>query len=319
VRGVFLDKYPLDLGDVDFSSIETLVPELTFYDRTAPEAVAERIRGVELVILNKVNLTGELMRGADALKLVVLSATGTDNVDLETARELGITVCNCRGYATTAVAQHTFALILALFTRLMDYDRAVRAHNWQHARQFCLLDYPIRELAGCRLGIVGYGELGHTVAHIAGAFNMEVVVAERPGSTSTREGRVAFDEVLTSADVITLHCPLTPDTREIIDMAALESMRSDAFLVNTARGALVAEQDLADALRGGVLAGAAVDVLSQEPPNGDNPLLADDIPNLIVTPHSAWGSLESRQRSANQMAESIQGFQNGQVVRAVTG
>jgi glycerate dehydrogenase len=258
------------------------------------------------------------LTAARQLRLICVAATGTNNVDLEAAARLGITVCNCQGYSPPSVVQHVFALLLALFTRLPDYHKAVGLGRWQQAEQFCLLDYPIRELAGKTLGIVGYGELGKGVAQLAKAFAMQVLIAQRPGTLEPEEGRIPLPALLPQVDVLTLHCPLTPDTQGLIGEWELALMRRDAVLINTARGGIVDETALAKALRRSALGGAGVDVLSEEPPVHGNPLLAGDIPNLIVTPHSAWGSHESRQRLVEQLVENVQGFVTGHPLRVVT-
>ena len=315
---VFLDSASLDLGDLDFSSLRAAAREqLQLYPSTLPEQVAERIADAEIVISNKVRLDAALIANAPKLRFINVSATGTNNVDLVAARARGIPVSNCRGYGTAAVAQHVFTLLLNLATRMPDYHAAVRAGKWQHAQQFCLLDYPIRELAGMTLGIVGYGELGQAVAQLAHAFGMQVLIAQRPGTTHSEPGRIALSELLPQVDVLTLHCPLTPETQGLIGAAQLRLMRPSAFLINAARGGIVDEQALADALRHGQLAGAGVDVLSSEPPVQGNPLLAEDIPNLIVTPHCAWGSREARQRMLEQLAENIRAFYAGSLLRVV--
>lgn len=319
MRAVMLDSRPLDVGGLDFSPLRVVVDDLACYDATAPEAVRERIAGREIVLVNKVVLGRDLLTEASpTLKLICLLATGTDNVDLEAAAELGMTVCNCRAYGTAAVTQHVFALMLSLFTRVHHYAADVTRGKWRHAANFCFLDHPIRELAGKRLGIVGYGELGRSVAAVAQAFGMEVRLAARPCSQpDAREHRVALDALLPEVDVLSLHCPLTPDTRHLIGARALERMRCEAVLINTARGGLVDAAALADALRGGRIGGAGIDVLEREPPRQGDPLLAADIPNLIVTPHCAWGSGEARQRIVEQTAENIRAFQSGRPLRAV--
>lgn len=316
-KGVFLDKYPLDLGDVDLGPLCATLEYFELFDRTTPDQVARRIDDADVVVVNKVVLTGELMRAAKRLKLVCLAATGTNNVDLELAQELGITVCNCRAYATASVVQHTITLLLALATRIIDYYDAVRSRAWQRTDAFCVLDYPIRELDGKTLGIVGYGELGRGVARLAEALGMRVLVARRPGSDDDRDWRLPLEELLPQVDVLSLHCPLTPETRGLIGARELELMPSSAFLINTARGGIVDETAMVDALRAGEIAGAAFDVLTEEPPKAGNPLLQPDIPNLIVTPHSAWGSREARQRAADQVTENVQRYLEGDPVRVV--
>ena len=315
--GAFLDRNTLDCGDLDFSVLDAQLPELTYYPATLPDQVAERIAQAEVVISNKVMLDAAAIQQAPRLRLICIAATGVNNVDLAAAEAAGITVCNCRGYGSPAVVQHVFALLLALYTRLPDYHQAVRAGRWQRASQFCLLDYPIRELADKTLGIVGYGELGRGVARVAEAFGMRVLLAQRPGAIEPEEGRLPLPVLLPQVDVLSLHCPLTPETRGLIGAWELALMRRDAVLINTARGGLVDEAVLADALRKGALGGAGIDVLSLEPPTDGNPLLAPDIPNLIITPHSAWGSRESRQRLLEQLAENVREYQLGQPVRVV--
>lgn len=315
--GVFLDQDSLGCDDLDFGAIDRVLPDWRYYPATAPEEVAARIAEAEVVISNKVVLDAATLRKARRLELICIAATGVNNVDLAAATEQGVTVCNCRGHVTPAVVQHVYALLLALYTRLPEYRRAVRGGHWQRASQFCLLDFPIRELAGKAMGIVGYGELGRGVARVAEAFGMRVLRAQRPGTVEPEEGRVPLPILLPQVDVLSLHCPLTPETRGLIGAWELALMRRDAILINTARGGLVDEALLAEALRLGALGGAGVDVLSLEPPVAGNPLLAPDIPNLIVTPHCAWGSRESRQRLVEQLAENVRGYLDGVPVRVV--
>ena len=316
--GVFLDRDSLDCGDLDFNGIDRILPDLRYYPATAPDQVAARIAEAEVVISNKVMLDAAALHHAPRLRLICIAATGLNNVDLAAATSRGVTVCISRGYGTAAVVQHVFALLLALVTRLSDYWQAVRDGRWRQASQFCLLDFPIRELAGKTLGIVGHGELGRGVARVAEAFGMRVLIAQRPGAVEEeQDGRVPLSILLPQVDVLSLHCPLTPETRGLIGAWELALMRRDAILINTARGGLVDEALLADALRQGALGGAGVDVLSLEPPVAGNPLLAPDIPNLIVTPHCAWGSCESRQRLVGQLVENIAGFLSGAPMRVV--
>lgn len=312
-----LDRLPLDRGDLDFAPIRATVDQLVCHDATAPGEIADRLAGFDVVLVNKVQLDRAALAAADRLKLVVVMATGTNNVDIDACRDLGISVCNCRGYATPAVVQHVTALLTALATRWHDYDAAIRRGDWQRSGTFCLLDYPIAELAGRRLGIVGHGELGRGVARVAEALGMTVLVAERHGAADIRPRRLSFDAVLAQADALTLHCPLTEATRHLIDADALAAMPEHALLINTARGGLVDEAALAHALRAGEIGGAAIDVFSREPPPADHPLLAENIPNLIITPHSAWGSLEARRRLVAQLAENLLAFRDGAPIRLV--
>lgn len=314
---VLLDRETLDLGDLDLSDLERAAGGLTSYDRTTPEQVVERIGTASVVIVNKVVLNAEVLEACPSIRLICVIATGVNNIDTAAAAERGITVVNCRAYGTESVAQHTLTLMLALATSLMPYRDAVRAGRWEQAPNFCFLDYPIVELAGRALLIVGHGELGSAVGRLAEAFGMTVLIAERPGATTARPGRVLFEEAVRDADVVSLHCPLTDETRNLIDADVLRAMKPSAFVINTARGGIVNEDDLANALRRGDIAGAGMDVLTQEPPRAGNPLLADDIPNLIVTPHSAWGSRTARQRIVDQTVENIESWRRGETTRVV--
>jgi glycerate dehydrogenase len=311
MSGIFLDKLSLDRGDLDLSALEASLPDWVVYDETVPAQVHERIKDAEVVISNKVMLDWSALNTAKNLKLICIAATGSNNVDLATAKELGIHVCNVRSYATPSVVQHVFGLILALSTHLNSYQKAVEEGRWQKSTQFCLLDYPIHEIAGKKLGIVGYGELGKAVTRVAIAFGMQVLIAQRPGTDTLEEGRLHLNDLLETVDVLSLHCPLTEATRGLIGVAELALMKNEAILINTARGGIVDETALAEALRSGQLGGAGVDVLSEEPPVDENPLLQDDIPNLIVTPHIAWASRESRQRLVDELEKNIQAWCSG--------
>ena len=309
-RGVLLDLATINRGDVDLTALRGACDAWTLHEHTSREQTGGRIAGAEVVVTNKVVLDRDHLRSTPSLSLVCVAATGTNNVDLEAARELGIAISNVTAYATPAVVQHVFALMLAHATRLAEYQQAVRDGAWARSDQFCLLDYPIRELASLTLGIVGYGELGRGVAKVAEAFGMQVLVAQRPGGPA-EPGRLPLPDLLPRVDVLSLHCPLTETTRNLIGADELALMRPDALLINTARGGIVDERALADALRRGVIGGAAVDVLTVEPPRDGNPLLDPSIPNLIVTPHTAWASRESRQRLIDEVAENIRAFSGG--------
>lgn len=318
LNGVLLDLATIDQGDLDLSPLDRVCGAWRHYPQTEPTQIQEHLGNAQIAVTNKVALDRAALASARSLRLVCIAATGTNNVDLNAARERGIAVANVVRYATPAVVQHVFALILALTTRLPEYQRAVASGAWQQHERFCLMDYPIRELAGRTLGILGYGELGQAVARVAEAFGMQVLVAQRPGGAA-REGRVALDELLPRVDVLSLHCPLTQSTRGLIGARELGLMRHDALLINTARGGIVDESALAEALRSGTLGGAGIDVLSSEPPRGGNPLLAPDIPNLIVTPHIAWASREARQRVVLEIAANIEDFLAGIVRNRVEG
>lgn len=313
---VFLDQASLDQHDLDFNALQAVFNQVTFYDSTSAEQLLARVHQLEVIITNKVVISAALMVQCPHLKLILISATGSNNVDLQAAKQQGIVVCNCQGYGTAAVAQHSLMLMLNLATSFVRYQQAIQEGKWQQSSQFCLLDYPIVELSGKTLGIVGYGELGQAVAHLARAFGMKVLVAQLP-QRPIQEGRIAFSDVLSQVDFLSLHCPLTEETRHLIDESAFKQMKKTAFLINCARGGIVNEQALLNALQNGEIAGAATDVLSVEPPKAGNILLDAHLPNLLITPHSAWGSVDARQRIVQQMVENTQAFLQGQPIRQV--
>jgi glycerate dehydrogenase len=311
MHSIFLDYATVSFnGDLDPGALRRAMPGLELRPHTAQASVADAVAGKEVVLVNKLRLTREIIERTPTLKLIALAATGTNNIDLEAAREHGVAVCNLRDYCTASVVQHVLGTLLLLTQRLREYDALVRSGAWGRGEQFCLLDFPIRELTGRRLGIVGYGALGKGVAHAAAALGLDVLIANRPGGPRL-PGRLDLDEMLPQVDVLSLHCPLTPATQGMIGAAALARMKPDAVLINTARGALIDSQALANALRAGGLGGAAIDVLPQEPPVHGNPLLAGDIPNLIVTPHIAWAAREARQRCLDEMAANVEDFRRG--------
>ena len=259
MKAVFLDQHSLDQQDLDFSALEAVFDEWVMYPQTASEQVLERIRDADVVISNKVLLNAQALKQNPQLKLILISATGTNNVDLVQAKAQGIVVCNCQAYGTSAVAQHTLMLMLALSTSVIQYNQAVKQGQWNQSSQFCLLDFPIVELAGKTLGIVGYGELGKAVAKLAEAFGMKVLIGALPKRAQQLD-RVAFQDLIGQVDYLSLHCPLTEDTRDLIDADVFDAMKPTAFLINCARGGIVNEQALVDALKQGKIAGAATDV-----------------------------------------------------------
>jgi len=321
LRAVFLDFGTVSHGDLDTTRLEQVLPGITLYPTSTDAEVDERIAGCEFILTNKLNISRARMRAVPGLRLIGLTATGTNNVDLAAARELGIAVCNIRDYCTVSVAQHVLGVMLALTHRLREYHQAAVDGTWARSEQFTVPGAPIRELTGKVLGIVGFGTLGKAVAKAAqAALGMRVLVARRPGTPAERDAdtatsagpvRVSLDELLRTADVLSLHCPLTPATTGMIGRDELALMKPDALLINTARGALVDLDALVAALRGGDLGGAAIDVLPQEPPIGGSPLFAPGIPNLIVTPHVAWAALEARQRAVDELALNIGDFLRG--------
>jgi len=280
------------------------------HERTPDAEVAARIEGFQVVLANKAVLDRRAIAGNRQLRLIALTATGTNNVDTAAAREAGVAVCNLRDYCTPSVVQHVFALLLALTHRLAGYQALVRSGRWQEAGQFSVFDHPIRELEGRVFGIVGFGALGRGVARVAEAFGMQVQLANRPGGPPA-DGRHDLDAMLPRLDVLSLHCPLTEATRGLVSRERLARMKPDAVLINTARGALVDAPALADALRAGRLGGAGIDVLEREPPPADHPLLDPAIPNLILTPHVAWAAREARQRCLDELALNVESFLAG--------
>jgi len=311
LKAVFLDYETVDAGDLDPSRLLRAIPGLQLLAATRQEDVAARIAGHEVVILNKLRIDRALIAATPTLRLIALAATGTNNVDLVAAREHGVAVCNISDYCTPSVAQHVLGVILALTHRTAEYSRAAVDGTWARSAQFTVLDWPIRELAGRVLGVVGWGVLGQAAARACeAALGMRVLVANRVGAPP-QPGRIALDELLPQVDVLTLHCPLTPQTTGMIGARELALMKRDALLVNTARGALVDLAALAAALRDGRLGGAAIDVLPQEPPVDGSPLFAAGLPNLIVTPHVAWAARESRQRAIDQIAANAEDFLRG--------
>lgn len=311
MRSVFLDYATVShAGDLDPSRLTCVLPGLELRPQTAQADVGSAIAGAGVVLVNKLRIGAEEIAATPTLRLIALAATGTNNVDLEIARERGVAVSNLRDYCTASVVQHVIGTLLLLTHRLREYDALVRSGAWQKGEQFCLIEYPIRELAGRRFGIVGHGTLGRAVGRAAQAFGMELAIANRPGG-APQAGRVDLDALLPTVDVLSLHCPLTPATDGLIGARRLALMKPDAVLINTARGALVDSAALAAALRAGRLGGAAIDVLPKEPPVDGDSLLAPDIPNLIVTPHIAWGAREARQRCIDEMAANVEDFLRG--------
>ena len=312
MRAVFLDYGTVAAGgDLDPARLRAVLPGLEFYDTTADAELDARIAGAAVVLHNKAQITRARILANPALRLVALTATGTNNVDLEAAREREVAVCNIADYCTASVVQHVFAVLLALTHRLREYDRALKAGAWERADRHPAPAFPVRELAGRTFGIVGYGTLGRGVARIAEAFGMQVLVAARAG-TAPAAGRLELAALLPRVDVLSLHCPLTPATRHLIGARELALMKPDAVLINTARGGLVDVAALAAALRAARLGGAAIDVLEEEPPLHGSPLLAPDLVNLIATPHSAWAAREARQRAIDELAANVEAFLRGQ-------
>jgi glycerate dehydrogenase len=292
--------------------------ELLSYENTQPNEVAQRIADADIVITNKVKLSAEALQHASKLKLVAVAATGTDNIDLKACAQRGITVSNVRNYAGNTVPEHTFALMFALRRSICSYRESVKAGRWQQSGQFCFFDYPVRDLAGSTLGIIGDGVLGNAVATIGRALGMNVLFSAFKGRSGQGSLYTPFDEVLARADIITLHCPLNAHSRNMLGFEEFAKMARKPLIINTARGGLVDEAALATALRSGQISGAGFDVVSTEPPAADHPFMALlDLPNFILTPHVAWASLEAIQGLADQLVDNVEAFVRGEPVNVV--
>jgi glycerate dehydrogenase len=282
------------------------------HGETLPANVVERLHHATIAICNKLPLREAELSELPHLKLIAVAATGVDNIDLDYCRTRGLAVCNTRGYAVHSLPEHVLTLMLALRRNLIAYRQEVNDGRWQTSKQFCLLDHPIHDLHDSTLGIIGYGVLGRAMERLARAVGMRILISERRHSPSIRSGRTAFEKVLEQSDVITLHCPLTDETRDLIARPELARMKPSALLINTARGGLVNEVDLIEALKNGVIAGAGFDVLSREPPREGNPLLDLRQANFILTPHVAWASDEAMQALADQLIDNLEAFVQGE-------
>jgi len=318
MKCVLVDRDSLDKGDLDFSCLARHVSNIEIHKHVANEQLLDLINNADIVISNKVILDRQTLSACENLKLICVAATGTNNIDIQAASELGIAVSNARAYATPSVTEHVFALILNLMRNLTDYQVAACDGHWSGSHEFCYIEKPIVELSGKVLGIVGYGELGKAVARLARAFGMTVLISQRPGVSGLTEGRLSLVDMLPQIDVLTLHCPLDVNTANLIDIKMLKLMKPEAILINTARGGIINEDDLVEALSNGFIAGAGIDVLEKEPPDVDNVLLNQAGLNLVITPHVAWASRESRQRLVVEICKNIESFNTGKVRNAVT-
>ncbi len=320
MRAAFLDYDTLGPDDIDNSGLITELPGIALYGMTQPGQLEERIATTEIVIVNKVKLDAAAIVKATQLKLICVAATGTDNVDLSAARVRGITVCNIRNYCTASVVQQVFSFILELTQRTGAWQGLIARGAWQQSEQFCMLDFRSRELQGKTLGIVGTGTLGTAVANVAAAFGMKVIAAQLPGRTDENSiiPKLPWNDFLSECDVISLHCPLNEATENLIDAAALDRMRFDALLINTARGGLVDSAALMHALKNGELGGAGIDVLPVEPPVNGDPLLDTRLPNLLITPHVAWAGAEARQRALDNIVDCVRAFKLGEPLNSLT-
>ncbi len=293
---VNLDGYTITMEDLNWKSLENL-GEYVYYERTPEDKIAERIAGATAIFTSKCKITRELMEGASELKFIGVIATGFDNIDIEAARDLGIAVCNVPAYSTLSVAQHTFALILEITNNVGLHNQLVQKGKWTGNKDFCFVEQPIPQLSDMSLGIIGYGNIGKKVAEIAKAFGMTVNVYSQD------------KEATVKSDFISLHCPATAENKGFINKEFISNMKDGAVIINTARGSLINESDLAEALKSGKLRAAACDVLSSEPPEKDNALLG--LPNLLVTPHIAWATKTARNTITQVSADNLKSFLNG--------
>jgi glycerate dehydrogenase len=314
---VVLDGYTVNPGDLDWQPVLNH-GECTFFDRTAPEEIPDRVRDADIVLTNKTKLDQAAIASAPRLRYIGVMATGYNVVDLETARARGIVVTNVPSYSTSSTAQGTIALLLELTNHVGHHDRSVHEGRWSKSPDFCYWEKPIHELSGMILGVVGWGQIGRSVATVAASLGMSILVASRSQRRSPADPAFSFamlPDLLAQADVVTLHCPLTEDTKGLINTGTLEAMKRSALLLNTARGGLIIEEDLANALNTGVIAGAGLDVLTMEPPDGTSTLLTAR--NCIITPHNHWASASSRKRLIKQAAANIQAYRSNQPINTV--
>lgn len=304
---VFLDRSTLTVPLRTISQPHRWVE----YEATHPDETAIRLKDAAVAIVNKVQITEEILQQAPQIKLVAVAATGYNNVDLAACKKHGVTVCNVRNYALAGVPEHALMLMLALKRQLLAYRTDIQAGAWQKSASFCLLNHPLHDLNGSTLTIIGGGALGQAMARLGKAMGMQVIFAEHKGATETRHGYIPFEEALARADVLSLHCPLNQNTAGLIGARELALMKPNAVLINTGRGGIVDEAALVEALQAGQLGGAGVDVLTEEPPRNGNPLLDVALPNLIVTPHVAWASVETVQQLADQLIGNVEAFLDG--------
>lgn len=311
---VILDGYTLNPGDLDWEPLQKL-GNVTIYDRSDENQIVARAKEADAVLVNKVVLSEKILSQLPNLKYIGVMATGYNNVDIPATRKTGITVTNVKAYSAASAAQHTFALLLSLVNRIETHSQSVFKGEWVNSQDFSYTKSSLTELAGKTMGLVGFGDIGSQVARIALAFGMKVIVYRKHPSVVEGIEMTTLEDVFRKSDVLSLHCPLTDETKEMVNAQRLATMKPNAIILNTGRGPLIREADLANALRNGEIAGAGLDVLSTEPPKPDNPLLA--APNCVITPHVAWATFEARKRLLQMGAENLESFMNGSVKNAV--
>lgn len=310
---VVLDGYTLNPNDLSWSNLAQL-GDLTVYDRTPADKIMERAINADILIVNKVVISAQHIKALPQLRYIGILATGYNNIDTVAAKKRGIVVCNVRNYGTATVAQHVFSLLLTLTNHAESYATDAR-QNWTNAADWTYWHTPLMELSGKTMGIIGFGHIGSQVAKIAQAFGMKTISTTQKAPPQYLDEKVGFGTLLLESDVISLHCPLSEETKELMNIRTLSLMKPTAFLINTARGGLIHEQDLADALNKGVIGGAGLDVLTQEPPSADNPLLTAK--NCFITPHQAWASFEARQRLMVLAVANVEAFLTGKPINQV--
>lgn len=316
-KGVILDYGSLAADDLDVSDLMTTQVDWVVHDYTDESDTASRIANQQIILTNKVQITAEHFAANPQLKLVIILATGTNNVDLDAAKAYSVQVSHIVDYSTTSVVQHTLAVILAHFSKLLPYHHAVQRGDWHKSHFFGMLDYPIEEVEGKSIGIIGYGKIGRKVAQLVECLGMDVCICESLTGTSD-PSRTPLNELLQCCDVVSIHCPLSPESSNLIQAEQLSLMKPDSLLINVGRGGIIDEKALALALEAQEIGGAAIDVLAVEPPKADSPLLSIKTDRLLVTPHTAWGSRQARQKLVDQTAMIIKGFFDGKVINSVS-
>ena len=314
---VVLDGYTLNPGDLSWDALKAL-GDVEIYERSNPAEVLERATGADILLTNKTPLGKDILEQLPVVKFISLLATGYNVVDVQFAKQKGIVVSNVPGYGTASVVQMTFALLLEFCLHVQRHSDAVAAGRWSSSKDFCFWDYPLVELQDKTLGIIGFGDIGKKVADVASAFGMQIVANSRTQSDQGHRKNfkwVTLDELLRQADVVSIHSPLTPETTGLINKQTLQLMKPSAFLINTSRGPIIVDQDLADALNNSTIAGAGIDVLSAEPPTADNPLLKAK--NCIITPHISWATKEARARLLDIAVNNVKAFLEGKAVNVV--
>ena len=314
---VILDGYTLNPGDLSWDEMKKF-GEIEIYDRTTPDKIVERAQGAEFIFTNKTPLDEEVLKQLDSLKFIGVLATGYNVVNTKFAKEKGIVVTNVPGYGTTSVVQMTFALLLELCQHVQRHSDSVIEGKWARSSDFCYWDYPLVELSGKTMGVIGFGNIGQQVANVATAFGMKIIASEINKTDQSRRLNFKWAEVselIEQSDVVSIHCPLFPETKGLINKHSLSQMKSSAFLINTSRGPIIEDADLAYALNNDIIAGAGIDVLSIEPPHKDNPLLTAK--NCLITPHIAWATKEARERLLNIAVQNLAAFLDGKPINIV--